>query len=69
MAKPNSFSSDFEIRQIDAKLLHPEQMPFNKASEWVLAELNSELKGLTHIITVSYSTEYQPEVAINRKEN
>ena len=69
VAKPNLYSSDFEIRQIDAELYHPDQMPFGRAKEFILAELNNQLKGLTCIITVSYSLKYQPELAINRKEN
>ena len=69
LAKPNLFSSDFEIRQIDAELLHPEQMPFNRAKAWILAELNNELKGLTCVMTVSYTFEYRPELATTKEKN
>lgn len=69
VAKPNLFSSDFEIREIHAELFHNEQMPFGRAKSWILAELDSELKGLTAIMTVSYSPEYRPDMVVNIKEN
>lgn len=69
IAKPNLFSSDFEIREVYAELFHNEQMPFSRAKEFILAELDSQLKGLTAIMTVSYSMEYRPELAVNIREN
>lgn len=66
-AKPNLFSSDFEIREIRAELFHNEQMPFGRTKEWILAELDSQLKNLTAIMTVSYSMEYRPELAVKYK--